>query len=100
MAEEHKESWKTNRTDLQEYVRGLCLLLPGELQHPTEVCEKVEGISVKDGWICGWHGCLVAGANRDWVVKHCRKTHGKEAVEEKTIRQGRIQSLLGHPYIK
>jgi hypothetical protein len=100
MSEEHKETWRAHRKELKTYVDGLTLVPPHELEFPTGVCEVVEGIASKDGWICGWQGCMVAGANRDWVVKHCVKAHGKEAAKEKKAYEGRVQSLLWHPYIK
>jgi hypothetical protein len=100
MSEEHKETWKVHRVELKEYIARLRLLPPNRLERPTNICEAVEGIAVKDGWICGWQGCTVAGVSRDWIVKHCQKDHGKEAAGEKSWYEGRIQSLLWHPYIK
>jgi hypothetical protein len=97
---QHKETWKAHCKELKEYVEGLTLLPPKELGHPTTLCEKVVGIGVKDGWICGWQGCAVAGVSKDWVQTHCRETHGKAAVGERCWHEGRIQTLLGHPYIK
>jgi hypothetical protein len=100
MSEEHKETWRAYRKELKTYVDSLTLIPPNELELPRGVSEAIEGIAVKDGWICGWQGCTVAGVSRDWVVKHCVKAHGKEAAKEKKVHEGRIQSLLWHPYIK
>jgi hypothetical protein len=100
MSENHKETWKVHRKELKTYVDGLALVLPNDLVFPIGVCEAVEGITVKDGWVCGWQGCLVAGASRDWVVKHCVKAHGKDAAKEKKAYERRVQSLLSRPYIK
>jgi hypothetical protein len=97
---DHKETWKAHRKDLEEFVEGLTLLPPQELEHPTMLREKVDGITVKDGWVCGWHGCVAAGVSKHWVQRHCRERHGKAAVGEKCLYKGRIQTLLGHPYIK
>jgi hypothetical protein len=100
MSEDHKETWSAHRKELKIYVDSLTLLPPNELALPIGICEAVEGIAVKDGWICGWEGCTVAGVSRDWVVKHCVNAHGKEAAKSKKAYKGRIQSLLWHPYIK
>jgi hypothetical protein len=83
ISEDHKETWRAHRKEFKKYVDGLTLVSPRELRLPTGVCEVVEGIAVKDGWICGWQGCTVAGASRDWVVKHCVKAHGKEEAKER-----------------
>src|SRR5580698_5725241 len=96
MSEDHKETWRAHRKELKTYVDGLTLVPPHELEFPTGVGEVVEGIASKDSWICGWQGCMVAGVSRDWVVKHCVKTHGKEEAKEKKVYEGRIQSLLWH----
>jgi hypothetical protein len=100
MREDHNETWKAHREELKIYVGGMTLVPTNALQSPVGVCEAVEGIAVKDGWICGWEGCTVAGVSRDWVVKHCGNAHGKEAANAKKAYKGRIQSLLWHPYIK
>jgi Orsellinic acid/F9775 biosynthesis cluster protein D len=100
MSEQHKETWKAFQKELREYVGGLSLLPPKELKYPIGPCERVEAISVKDGWICGWHGCIEGAVTKKWVETHCRNNHGKEAAGEKCWYQGRIQTLLGHPYIK
>ena len=97
---EHKETWKEHRPEVEKYVEGLTLLPPKELKHPTTIRAKVDGITVKEGWICGWHGCVVAGVSKDWVQTHCREKHGKAAAGEKCVYKGKIQTLLGHPYIK
>jgi Orsellinic acid/F9775 biosynthesis cluster protein D len=100
MREDHKETWMAHRKELKIFVEGLTLIPPDQLESPIGVCEAVEGIAVKDGWICGWEECTVAGVSRDWVVKHCVNAHGKEAANGKKAYKGRIQSLLWHPYIK
>jgi hypothetical protein len=65
ISEGHKETWKAHCRELKEHVEGLTLLLLRELQHPTSPCEKVNMIAVKDGWVCGWHGCIVVGVSKD-----------------------------------
>jgi hypothetical protein len=100
IGKEHKETWKAHRKELEKYIKSLTLMPPKELGHPTTVCEKVEGIIVKDGWVCGWRGCTIAGVSKDWVQTHCRETHGRAAAAERCLYKGRIQTLLGRPYIK
>jgi hypothetical protein len=87
---EHKEMWKVHRKELEEYVEGLILLPLKELEHPTTLRDKIEGITVKDEWVCGWHGCVVVGVSKDWVQTHCREKHGKAAAGEKCLYVGRI----------
>jgi Orsellinic acid/F9775 biosynthesis cluster protein D len=96
----HKDMWKTHRKALTAYMEGLRLVSTDDLDHPTEKRKPIEGLAIKDGWTCGWHGCMVSGINKVWVVNHCRKSHGQEAVEEKPWTQSRLQTLLGHPHIK
>jgi hypothetical protein len=100
MRKDHKETWKAHREELKIHVGQMSLVAPNELQLPVGISDAIEGIAVKDGWICGWEECTVAGVSRDWVVKHCVNAHGKEAAREKKVYEGRIQSLLWHPYIK
>src|SRR5271170_8420804 len=80
VSEEHKETWKARREELKTFVGGLFLFSPAELETPTEKHERVEGIEVKDGWICGWRGCTVSGMHKKWVQEHSRKQHGIDAV--------------------
>jgi hypothetical protein len=96
----HKDTWKAHRKALTQHMEGLRLVSTRELDHPMEKREPVEWLEIKDGWTCGWNGCIVSGVNKDWVQTHCRQTHGREAVEAKSLTQARLQTLFGHPHIK
>jgi hypothetical protein len=100
MRTKHKDSWKAHGREMKDYVGGLTLVPIQDLEHPTEEREPVDGLMIKDGWICGWNGCVLAGVSRDYIQTHCRNAHGAKAVEEKSWYQGLIQTLLGSPYIK
>jgi hypothetical protein len=71
-----------------------------DLQYPGEVRGAIDGLEIKDGWACEWEDCTVCGVSEEYVEKHCRNTHVKEAVKSKPWYSCRLQTLLGHPHIK
>jgi Orsellinic acid/F9775 biosynthesis cluster protein D len=96
----HKETWKSHREALIAYTEGMRLVATEDLDHPTAKREAIEGLEIKDGWTCGWHGCVVSGVNKVWMVNHCRQSHGVKAVEGRPWTRSRLQTLLTHPHIK
>jgi len=96
----HKPTWKEHRKALTEYVATLRLTATKDLYYPEEIREAVDGLKIKDGWSCGEDGCTTCGISDKYVENHCRNEHGKNAVQRKAWYECRMQTLLGHPYIK
>jgi Orsellinic acid/F9775 biosynthesis cluster protein D len=96
----HNPTWKEHKKGLTEYVSTLRLTPTDELHYPEEIREPVYGIEIKEGWCCGEDECTVCGISEKYIVNHCRNSHGQAAIQRKAWYQGRIQTLLGHPYIK
>jgi Orsellinic acid/F9775 biosynthesis cluster protein D len=96
----HGATWKECKKALTAYVASLNLAATADLQCPEGVRSPIDGLEVKDGWACEWEDCTVCSISEEYVEKHCRKTHGKEAVKSKPWYSCRLQTLLGHPHIK
>ena len=96
----HKETWAANRKSILAALDSMPLSAPDELQHPMEECDPIDGLEVKDGYCCGEDGCTFCKATVKGMELHCREKHGAEALRAKAWFPCRMQSLLGHPYIR
>ena len=56
------------------------LVATKDLVPPEEIYETIDGLEIKDGWICGEEGCDVCSISEKYIENHCRKDHGNEAV--------------------
>ena len=98
--EKHNAVWSENRSSLKKHLENLDLRTVTELNEPLCDREPIRGLEIFDGWCCGEHGCTHCGTSVSTMKNHARMKHGKDAAHRKEWTKCKVQTLLGHPYIR